>query len=226
MLCEGIMLFLLLVVVFSTTAKKWWAFLILGWGLPLPAVVVSVAVRYSEYGIRDSSGNLIACWLPTSSGVIFAFVGPMLLIIAVNVIFLIVALGIIFKQKKSKSITSAKQFWTLMTATVVLLPLLGLTWVFGLLAVNQNTTVFAWLFTIFNSLQGLFVLIFHVLRNEKFHKTAFYKCITGLFKPKKVDPSRSSISTIKVLQKEIDMSRKLSSITSSIALKSTDLWSK
>lgn len=40
-----------------------------------------------------------------------------------------------------------------MTATVVLLPLLGLTWVFGLLAVNQNTTVFAWLFTIFNSLQ-------------------------------------------------------------------------
>ena len=40
-----------------------------------------------------------------------------------------------------------------MSATISLLPLLGLTWVFGLLVVNQNTTVFAWLFTIFNSLQ-------------------------------------------------------------------------
>ena len=40
-----------------------------------------------------------------------------------------------------------------MLASVVLLPLLGLTWAFGVLSVNENTTVFAWLFTIFNSLQ-------------------------------------------------------------------------
>jgi len=38
-------------------------------------------------------------------------------------------------------------------ASVILLPLLGLTWVLGLFVVNQNTLVFAWLFTIFNSLQ-------------------------------------------------------------------------
>ena len=42
---------------------------------------------------------------------------------------------------------------TMLVALVVLLPLLGLTWTFGLLSVNSNTTVFAWLFTIFNSLQ-------------------------------------------------------------------------
>ena len=38
-------------------------------------------------------------------------------------------------------------------ASVILLPLLGLTWVFGVFAINKNTEVFAWLFTIFNSLQ-------------------------------------------------------------------------
>jgi len=32
MLCEGIMAYLLLVVVFSGLSKKWWFFLILGWG--------------------------------------------------------------------------------------------------------------------------------------------------------------------------------------------------
>ena len=42
---------------------------------------------------------------------------------------------------------------TIVKASVILLPLLGMTWVLGLFAVNQNTLVFAWLFAIFNSLQ-------------------------------------------------------------------------
>jgi len=42
---------------------------------------------------------------------------------------------------------------TTLRATVILLPLLGLTWVFGILTINNNATVFAWIFTIFNSLQ-------------------------------------------------------------------------
>ena len=42
---------------------------------------------------------------------------------------------------------------TLLRAALILLPLLGLTWLFGLLTLNENATVFAWLFTIFNSLQ-------------------------------------------------------------------------
>ncbi len=39
---------------------------------------------------------------------------------------------------------------------MVLLPLLGITWVVGVLAVSQNTTVFAWIFTILNSFQVLY----------------------------------------------------------------------
>ena len=40
-----------------------------------------------------------------------------------------------------------------MQGTVVLLPLLGLTWVFGLLSVTRATSFFAWIFTVLNSLQ-------------------------------------------------------------------------
>ncbi len=32
MLCEGIMLYLMLVLVFNQISKKWWIFLIIGWG--------------------------------------------------------------------------------------------------------------------------------------------------------------------------------------------------
>ena len=42
---------------------------------------------------------------------------------------------------------------TILKATILLLPLLGITWAFGLLAVNQESSVFAWIFTILNSLQ-------------------------------------------------------------------------
>ena len=42
---------------------------------------------------------------------------------------------------------------TIVVAVIVLLPMLGLSWVLGLLAVNQNTTIFAWIFAIVNSLQ-------------------------------------------------------------------------
>ena len=41
----------------------------------------------------------------------------------------------------------------MLKATVILLPLLGTTWVFGLLTVNESLTVFAWIFTVLNSLQ-------------------------------------------------------------------------
>jgi hypothetical protein len=72
-------------------------------------------------------------------------------------------------------------------ASVILLPLLGLTWVFGLFAVNENTVVFAWLFTIFNSLQGVFIFILHVVRNDR---------VWGTFKKRYgVYTSRASKST-------------------------------
>ena len=38
-------------------------------------------------------------------------------------------------------------------ASVILLPLLGITWVIGLFAVNQETSFFAWLFVILNTFQ-------------------------------------------------------------------------
>ena len=41
----------------------------------------------------------------------------------------------------------------LLKAAVIVIPLLGCTWVFGLLSINEDTVAFAWIFTIFNSLQ-------------------------------------------------------------------------
>ena len=48
--------------------------------------------------------------------------------------------------------------------------LLGITWIFALLAVGKATMYFQWLFCIFNSLQGFFIFVFYTLRNQDVKK--------------------------------------------------------
>ena len=49
--------------------------------------------------------------------------------------------------------------------------LLGITWIFALLAVGKAAIYFQWLFCIFNSLQGFFIFVFYTLRNQDVKKS-------------------------------------------------------
>ena len=42
---------------------------------------------------------------------------------------------------------------TAIISAATLMPLLGVTWIIGMLAVNEHTVVFAWIFAVLNSLQ-------------------------------------------------------------------------
>eukprot|EP00731_Ephydatia_muelleri_P005239 Em0002g1415a len=186
MLCEGVMLFVLLVLVFRKRSAKWWYFFIFGWGAPAVVVAISVGTSYNYYGIRDSDGNLNFCWLSIKRGVIWAFVAPILIFIVANVIFLAIALFVMLRLTYRKAFiqdelstwkASRRLLRTLLVSTSILLPVLGIAWAFGILAVNVNTTVFAWLFTIFNSFQGALIFFFHVLQNPVLLKKLFPKCV-------------------------------------------------
>ena len=52
-------------------------------------------------------------------------------------------------------------------ASAVVLPLLGITWLFGLLSFSSSTVAFKYIFAISNSLQGLMIFIFHCLLNKQ-----------------------------------------------------------
>ncbi|MBN3323466.1 AGRL1 protein, partial [Atractosteus spatula] len=64
--------------------------------------------------------------------------------------------------------------WAL--GAIALLFLLGLTWAFGLLFINENTVIMAYLFTTFNAFQGMFIFIFHCALQKKVHKE-YSKCL-------------------------------------------------
>ncbi|KAG7259107.1 hypothetical protein CRUP_014731 [Coryphaenoides rupestris] len=68
-------------------------------------------------------------------------------------------------MKPDSSRLSGIRSWVL--GAFALLCLLGLTWSFGLFFLNESSVVMAYLFTIFNTLQGMFIFIFHCLLQKK-----------------------------------------------------------
>ncbi|CAL8385332.1 unnamed protein product [Arctogadus glacialis] len=95
-----------------------------------------------------------------------------------NVIFLGIALYKMFHHtailKPDSGCLDNIKSWVI--GAIALLCLLGLTWAFGLMYVNESTLVMAYLFTIFNSLQGMFIFIFHCVLQKKVRKE-YGKCL-------------------------------------------------
>ncbi|WAR24926.1 AGRL2-like protein [Mya arenaria] len=91
----------------------------------------------------------------------------------VNLLILIYAMTAVCKHSeyvftKDKSPTGNIRVW--IQGALALEVLLGLTWVFGYFYISEEALPFAYLFTIFNSLQGLFIFVFHCVLNKKIRK--------------------------------------------------------
>ncbi|XP_006816510.1 adhesion G-protein coupled receptor D1-like [Saccoglossus kowalevskii] len=130
---------------------------------PAIFVGVSAAARPQGYGTE------LYCWLSSEHNLTWAFLGPVLGIIVINIYLLArVMLEIISVQ--SKNVDKSNKLTNLKNnakATAILLPILGLTWIFGIFALNDELVVFQYLFTIFNAFQGLFIFIFHCALNSE-----------------------------------------------------------
>lgn len=84
------------------------------------------------------------------------------------------------------AVSSHSRSWVI--GAIALLCLLGLTWAFGLMYVNESTVVMAYLFTIFNSLQGMFIFIFHCVLQKKVGIHWSLRCSRCAFPPEHVKP--------------------------------------
>ncbi|KAM7326444.1 hypothetical protein ACRRTK_014922 [Alexandromys fortis] len=163
MFLEGVQLYIMLVEVFESEHSRRKYFYLVGYGMPALIVAVSAAVDYRSYGTDK------VCWLRLDTYFIWSFIGPATLIIMLNVIFLGIALYKMFHHtailKPESGCLDNIKSWVI--GAIALLCLLGLTWAFGLMYINESTVIMAYLFTIFNSLQGMFIFIFHCVLQKK-----------------------------------------------------------
>ncbi|XP_030421328.1 adhesion G protein-coupled receptor L3 isoform X7 [Gopherus evgoodei] len=181
MFLEGVQLYIMLVEVFESEHSRRKYFYLVGYGMPALIVAVSAAVDYRSYGTDK------VCWLRLDTYFIWSFIGPATLIIMLNVIFLGIALYKMFHhtailKPESGCLDNINyednrpfiKSWVI--GAIALLCLLGLTWAFGLMYINESTVIMAYLFTIFNSLQGMFIFIFHCVLQKKVRKE-YGKCL-------------------------------------------------
>ncbi|XP_068703384.1 adhesion G protein-coupled receptor L4-like isoform X3 [Montipora foliosa] len=163
MLCEGMLHYMLLVrVLRNDTVSKMKFFYIFGWGFPALVVAISLIItRAGGYGGED------VCWLSVKNGLIWAFIGPALLVISVNIVVFVLVLKNMMGTVSMQSKERFEQVKAGVKASAVILPLLGITWLFGLLSFNSDTIAFKYIFSIFNSLQGLTLFVFHCVLNRQ-----------------------------------------------------------
>ncbi|NXQ21238.1 AGRF5 protein, partial [Peucedramus taeniatus] len=169
MLSLGLILFYRLVFILhntSKTAQKAVAFC-LGYVCPFVIAVTTIAVTLP----KNSYTRKDVCWLNwKDSKALLAFVIPALIIVATN---LFIAAVVIIKILRPtigdrSSGQERKSLFQIGKSVAILTPLLGLTWGFGLATIVKNShPAFHILFSLFNALQGLFILVFGTLWDKK-----------------------------------------------------------
>jgi hypothetical protein len=65
-------------------------------------------------------------------------------------------------------------------ASIIIMPVLGFTWMFAILDFFFDRLAFKYLFAIFNSLQGLFIFIFHCVLSKQVHTNCLLHAYTLL----------------------------------------------
>uniref|UniRef100_A0A671P8K3 Adhesion G protein-coupled receptor L2a n=1 Tax=Sinocyclocheilus anshuiensis TaxID=1608454 RepID=A0A671P8K3_9TELE len=172
MCLEGVQLYLMLVDVFESEYSRRRYFYMAGYLLPAVVVGVSAAVDYRSYGTKK------ACWLRMDNHFIWSFIGPVTFIIMLNLIFLLITMYKMMKHSTSLKPDSSRlehiKSWVM--GGFALLCLLGLTWSFGLFFISESSIVLAYLFTIFNTFQGMFIFTFHCLLQKKVRRE-YSKCL-------------------------------------------------
>ncbi|XP_074871729.1 adhesion G protein-coupled receptor D2 isoform X2 [Carettochelys insculpta] len=169
MLVEGLLLWSKVVAVNMSEDRRMKFYYVTGWGLPVIIVAVTLATSFNKY-VADKH-----CWLNVQTDIIWAFVGPVLFVLTVNTFVLVrvVMVTVSSARRRSKMLTPSSslekqiaiQIWATAKPILVLLPVLGLTWVCGVLV--HLSIIWAHIFIVLNSLQ-----VRHAIQRMKEKKKA------------------------------------------------------
>ncbi|CAL8399583.1 unnamed protein product [Boreogadus saida] len=170
---EAVHMYLALVKVFNTYVSHYMLkFSLVGWGVPMVVVVIVIAVDSENYGLvtyakfHDGTSDDF-CWLRNDIVFYVAVVAYFCVIFLFNSIMFVVVMvqlaRILRQNPHSEQHRSSLQDARRVAGVTVLL---GLTWGFAFFSWGPVNMAFMYLFTIFNTLQGFFIFLFHCMVKE------------------------------------------------------------
>ena len=187
MLMEGLVILIMIMWPFHRFSwKHFVTFSAISWLLPLPYIAILIPFYHNYYisppvnanssntnssnSTIDLNGQASYCWIHSDehTQLILSITVPLVLIITINIlIFTAVCVRCVILISRQRSLSglhrSQKTGIRLLRLSTVMFPVLGFGWTFGLIAISSNLAVFAWIFTILGSSQGLIILFFVLL---------------------------------------------------------------
>lgn len=169
---EALHLYLAIVKVFNSMSRYMLKFAMAGWGVPLVVVIIVIAVDKNNYGIvqygKYTDGTTDDfCWLSNNIAFYVAVVAYFCVIFVFNLIMFVVVMVQLRRIKRQNPHNNQYRSGIQDLRSIAgLTILLGLTWGFAFFAWGPVNLAFMYLFTICNSLQGLFIFVFHCALKE------------------------------------------------------------
>nr|XP_030123964.3 adhesion G-protein coupled receptor G6 isoform X4 [Taeniopygia guttata] len=232
---EAVHMYIALVKVFNTYIRRYiLKFCIIGWGLPALVIAIVLASANTNashvYGKQlygrdvNGQGGDDFCWIKNEVVFYVTCAGYFGIMFLMNVaMFIVVMVQICGRNGKRTNRSLKEEILRNLRSVVSLTFLLGMTWGFAFFAWGPLTLAFLYLFSIFNSLQGLFIFVFHCAMKENVQKQWRRHLCCGRFRL--ADNSDWSKTATNIIKKSSDnLGKSLSS--SSIGSNSTYLTSK
>eukprot|EP00094_Tigriopus_californicus_P003179 TCALIF_03060-PA protein Name:"Similar to LPHN3 Latrophilin-3 (Homo sapiens)" AED:0.38 eAED:0.40 QI:0/0.16/0/0.57/0.83/0.71/7/0/1072 len=162
---EGFFLYKALVVVFDSGEDHFRFIYIVSYGVSAIIVVTTLVVSFirDDFYFRED-----ACWLNDSY--IWAFKGPVLVIVILNMVVLVVGLRAAYMVRNSNA-SKRRQVSNMQKVSgwsrnfVILSNLLGITWIIGFF--NEFSSFMQYVFIVLNSSCGIFIFLYGVICNRK-----------------------------------------------------------
>ncbi|KAI4547411.1 hypothetical protein MG293_003966 [Ovis ammon polii] len=167
MLVEGLLLWSKVVAVSMRPGPRMPLYYATGWGVPVAIVAITLAMSPHDY---MATGH---CWLNVHTDAIWAFVGPVLFVLTANTCILVrvVIVTVSSARRRARMLSPQPcrqqqlriQMWATVKPVLVLLPILGLTWLVGMLV--HLSPAWAYAAVGLNSLQGPYIFLVYAAYN-------------------------------------------------------------
>ena len=144
------------------------AFIITGWCLPLLIVALCIVLNFSPNHLIGY-GKDGRCWITDQRAFIGAFVAPMSVSIFINLVCFTAATIAICHAKIRGNGGIVRNYSSNLRTFAALSSLMGVTWIFGFIALAADSVVPWYFFIVLNSTQGLFVAVMMLCKWKTVH---------------------------------------------------------
>ncbi|XP_046437865.1 diuretic hormone receptor-like isoform X2 [Daphnia pulex] len=181
MFVEGFYLYMLVVETFSADKIRLRIYALIGWGIPLPVVIVWVVVKANWFTYTSTEGQhkldlesfLASCPWMAANSYDWIYMTPAIVVLFVNILFLVKIMWVLITKLRSANSVETQQYRKGSKALLVLIPLLGLTYVLVIAGPTEGLIAiyFSHIRAVLLSTQGFLVTLFFCFLNTEVRNT-------------------------------------------------------